>query len=100
LALALVLTVAGALSGAAATLEHYLQGIEPAEFIPGAASFGPLEGDPPLAPVLNDAGEPIGWAFLNTDLTSSVGYSGKPIHIVVGIDADGTVHGLKIVEHH
>ena len=42
----------------------------------------------------------VGWAYLNTDFTSSVGYSGKPIHIVVGIDAAGTVRGLELVEHH
>jgi NosR/NirI family nitrous oxide reductase transcriptional regulator len=33
-------------------------------------------------------------------LTAAVGYSGKPIHIVVGIAADGTVQGLQLVEQH
>src|SRR5690606_16427028 len=28
-----------------------------------------------------------------------IGYSGKPIHIIVGIDADGFLHGLKLVHH-
>ena len=46
------------------------------------------------------AGGRAGWAYLNSDFTTSVGYSGKPIRIVVGIDLEGRVRGLKLVEHH
>ena len=30
---------------------------------------------------------------------SSIGYSGKPIHIVVGIDTKGVIRGIKLVDH-
>ncbi|WP_290741441.1 NosR/NirI family protein [Amaricoccus sp.] len=98
-ALALALTVAAA-PAAAATLQEFLADIPPAELVPGAASFGAPEGEPPLAPVLDAAGARVGWAYLNTDFTTSVGYSGKPIRIVVGIDPAGTVRGIRLVEHH
>ena len=105
-ALAAALAIAFALAGLAAvpaaakTLQEFLTGITPAELVPGGASFGPAEGDPALVPVLDAGGAPVGWAYLNTDFTTSIGYSGKPIRIVVGIDPDGTVRGLKLVEHH
>ena len=86
--------------GAAKTLADFLAEIAPADVIPGGASFGTAEGEPPLVPVLDAGGERLGWAYLNTDFTTSVGYSGKPIRIVVGIDKDGKVRGLKLVEHH
>src|SRR5690606_31237106 len=98
--LALLLLVLGALPGAAKTLQEHLAGIAPADLLPGAASFGQPEGDPPLVPLLGADGARVGWAYLNTDFTTSIGYSGKPIHIVVGIDPAGTVRGLKLVEHH
>jgi NosR/NirI family nitrous oxide reductase transcriptional regulator len=41
----------------------------------------------------------LGYAYLNSDFTSSIGYSGKPIHIVVGIDPKGIIRGFKLVDH-
>ncbi len=99
-ALALLLVLALALPAAAKTLQDYLATIAPGELMPGGASFGASEGDPALAPVLDGGGARLGWAYLNTDFTTSIGYSGKPIRIVVGIDPAGTVRGLKLVEHH
>ncbi len=98
----LAITLAGfaAIPAAAKTLPEFLADIAPADLIPGGVSFGAPEGDPPLAPVLDASGEKIGWAYLNTDFTTSIGYSGKPIRIVIGIDPGGVVRGLKLVEHH
>ena len=87
-------------AGAAKTLADFLAEVAPADVIPGGASFGTAEGEPPLVPVLDAGGERLGWAYLNTDFTTSIGYSGKPIRLVVGIDKDGKVRGLKLVEHH
>ncbi|HVH03518.1 MAG TPA: 4Fe-4S binding protein [Amaricoccus sp.] len=98
--LALVLLLAGSLPGAAKTLGEFLADIAPADLMPGAAAFGPAEGEPPLVPILDAAGARLGSAYLNTDFTTSIGYSGKPIRIVVGIDTAGAVRGLKLVEHH
>ena len=100
LCLTLALIFAASHPGAAKTLADFLAQIAPADVIPGGASFGTAEGEPPLVPVLDAGGERLGWAYLNTDFTTSVGYSGKPIRIVVGIDKDGKVRGLKLVEHH
>ncbi|HET9067617.1 MAG TPA: FMN-binding protein, partial [Amaricoccus sp.] len=101
LLLSIALAVVAALPAAAAsTLQDFLTDIAPADLVPGGASFGPAEGDPALVPVLDAGGARLGWAYLNTDFTSSIGYSGKPIRIVVGIDPAGTVRGLKLVEHH
>ncbi len=100
LMLALLVALTGGLPGAAKTLQDFLADIPAAELVPGGTSFGPAEGDPPLVPVLDAAGGRAGWAYLNSDFTTSVGYSGKPIRIVVGIDLEGRVRGLKLVEHH
>lgn len=96
LAVALLL----ALPAGAKTLQDFLTGIAPADLVPGGASFGAAEGDPPLVPVLDAGGAKVGFAYLNTDFTTSVGYSGKPIRIVIGIAPDGRVQGLRLVEHH
>ncbi|MCA1403974.1 regulatory protein NosR [Ensifer sp. IC3342] len=85
-------------STAAGQLTAQLQKVQPAEIFPGATRFGEATGDPPVAPIFRGE-ELLGYAFLNSDVTSSVGYSGKPIHIVVGIDPKGVVRGLKLVEH-
>ena len=100
LSLTLALIFAASHAGAAKTLADFLAEVAPADVIPGGASFGTAEGEPPLVPVLDAGGERLGWAYLNTDFTTSIGYSGKPIRIVVGIDEDGKVRGLKLVEHH
>jgi len=102
LAMVLALVLCLALSGLAQarTLAEFLADSEPADLFPGAAAFGAPEGDPALAPVLDGAGERLGWVYLNTDFTTSIGYSGKPIHLLVAIDPAGTVRGLKLVEHH
>ena len=80
------------------SLNDFLSATQPAELIQGADAYGAVEGSPPLVPVLS-GGETVGYAYLNTDYTSAVGYSGKPIHILVGIDAKGIIQGFKLVEH-
>ena len=42
--------------------------------------------------------ELAGYVYLNSDVTSAVGYSETDPHLV--IDMSGVVHGLKLVEHH
>lgn len=80
------------------SLNHFLFVAQPGELIEGADSYGKPEGAPPLVPLLS-GGKKVGYAYLNTDYTSAVGYSGKPIHILVGIDSTGVVRGLKLVGH-
>ena len=85
-------------AAAANQLPTYLEKVQPGELFEGANRFGELEGDPPIAPVYKGE-ELLGYAYLNSDFTSSVGYSGKPIHIVVGIERSGVIRGIKLVDH-
>ncbi len=83
---------------AASDLATYLPKAQPSDFFANADRFGPPQGDPPIVPVYR--GDQLqGFVYLNSDFANSVGYSGKPIHILVGIDSDGIVRGLKLVDH-
>jgi len=83
---------------AAGDLKNYLPKISPADLFPGADRFGPAQGDPPIVPVYR--GDQIqGFVYLNSDFANAVGYSGKPIRILVGIDPKGVITSVKLVDH-
>lgn len=84
---------------AAGQLPTFLEKVQPSELFEGADRFGDAVGDPPIAPVYRRK-DLLGYVYLNSDFTSSVGYSGKPIHIAVGIDPSGIIKGFKLLEHH
>ena len=67
--------------------------------MPGADRFGPVEGTPPRAQAL-EGSTLRGYVFLNTDVVGAVGYSGKPIHLLIGLDTEGTIAGVVLHEHH
>lgn len=80
-------------------LSDFLPTLTPDEIFPGADRFGPVDATPPSAAVYS--GEKLlGYVYLNSDVVDATGYSGKPIHIVVGLALDGKVVGAKLVEHH
>lgn len=81
------------------SLGDFLSATPAAELIPGADAYGKAEGSPPLVPVLS-GGETVGYAYLNTDYTSAVGYSGKPIRILAGLTSEGVFTGARVIEHH
>jgi len=83
---------------AAGRLSDYLAKAEPAELVAGATRFGPLQGDPAIAPAYKDD-QLAGFVYLNSDFANAVGYSGKPIQLLIGIDPKGVITGLKLVEH-
>ncbi|MGJ5138798.1 4Fe-4S binding protein [Bradyrhizobium oligotrophicum] len=83
---------------AAGDLATYLSKITPGDLFPNADRFGVPQGEPPIMPVYR--GDQLkGYVYLNSDFANSVGYSGKPIHILVGIDPKGVITGLKLVDH-
>ncbi len=43
--------------------------------------------------------ELVGYLFLTTDQVEIVGYSGKPIKMLVGMDMNGKITGVKVVSH-
>jgi len=83
---------------AAGDLANYLPKVAPADFFPGAERFGSPQGDPPIVPVYR--GDQLqGFVYLNSDFVNAIGYSGKPIRVLVGIDPKGILTGFKLVEH-
>jgi len=81
-----------------AEVSKFLEKVEPGEMVPGADSFGALREDIPVVPALK-GGEAVGWVFLTSDFVSTTGYSGKPIHTLVGVDPDAVVTGVRLVKH-
>jgi NosR/NirI family nitrous oxide reductase transcriptional regulator len=83
---------------AEALVGGFLEKVQPADLVPGADKFGPLNGDVPVVPALRD-GETLGWVYLTSDFVSTTGYSGKPIHTLVGVDKDAVITGVRLVKH-
>ena len=97
---AFVLSISQARSAVEATakISRFLEKVSVSELVPGADSYGEIREDLPVVPALK-AGEPIGWVFLTSDFVSTIGYSGKPIHTLVGVDDDAIVTGVRLVKH-
>lgn len=67
--------------------------------VPNATAFGAFEGTPPSAPVMRGA-RAVAYLFFTRQVIGSTGYSGKPLDVLAGLDLDGRITGVKIVEHH
>ena len=91
--------VVAAAPAAAGTLADYLGKVPAERLLPGAEGYGAISQSPPMAPILKD-GAVAGYAILTTDYVNAVGYSGKPIRILLGLDPEGTITGAELVEHH
>lgn len=100
LAAALLLLWTCALSAAAQTphLPSFLDDVPASDLVEGADGYGALHPELPVAPVLKD-GETVAWAFITSDFVGTTGYSGKPIHVMVAVDPDATVTGVRLVKH-
>ena len=84
---------------AQSTLDRFLGKIDLQRVFPGAASLGEPAGNPPAVPVQAN-NQTAGYVFLNSDFSGSTGYSGKPIHVLVGLDLKGKITGAQLVGHH
>jgi NosR/NirI family nitrous oxide reductase transcriptional regulator len=73
----------------------YLVEVKPEEVFPAADHFGPSQGTPPARPAYK-GDQLLGYVFETND----IGYSGKPIRILVGMDKTGVITGAKVMEHH
>lgn len=85
-------------AAAASRLSEFAARATPQEFFKQATHFGEPQGDPPLLPVFA-ADRLLGYVYLNSDFTGAIGYSGKPVNMLIGIDPEGIITGLKLVEH-
>ena len=68
------------------------------EIVPGATEYGQLRADIPVVEALKD-GKVVGYVFLTSDFVTTTGYSGKPIHTLMGVDETATVTGVRLVKH-
>lgn len=68
------------------------------KFFPTADSLGPFEGEPEAAAVY-DGDKLLGYVFFTDHVMPIPGYSGKPIHTLVGFDLSGRITGVEIVSH-
>jgi NosR/NirI family nitrous oxide reductase transcriptional regulator len=67
-------------------------------FFPSADSLDPFEGEPASAAVY-DANKLLGYVFFTDHSMPVPGYSGKPMHTLVGFDLTGKIVGVEIVSH-
>lgn len=79
-------------------LAQYLPDIAAAELMEGAEAIGPIREDIAAAPLLQ-AGKAIGHVFITSDFVGTTGYSGKPIHTLVAVDADAVIRAVRLVKH-
>ena len=93
---ALLVLVAVAMTGPAAWAE--MDGGILAEVFPAARRLGPIEGNPPAA-VAYDGERALGYVFFSHAVIGSLGYSGKPIDIAVGLTLDGRIAGARLLRH-
>ncbi|MDP2781055.1 FMN-binding protein [Devosia sp.] len=68
------------------------------EIVPGATEYGQLRSDIPVVEALKD-GKVVGYVFLTSDFVTTTGYSGKPIHTLMGVDGNAKVTGVRLVKH-
>ncbi|MHA1108805.1 MAG: 4Fe-4S binding protein [Alphaproteobacteria bacterium] len=69
-----------------------------ARVFPAAESFGRMSGTPPAVTAYK-AGAALGYVLFTHDVVKSVGFSGKPLDIAVGLDLSGRITGAELVEH-
>jgi NosR/NirI family transcriptional regulator, nitrous oxide reductase regulator len=95
----LIAVFACAPSHANGLFQKYASKIDLATVFPGADRLGRPQGAPLVATAYAGTTE-LGYVFLNSDFAAATGYSGKPIHILVGMDKQGKVTGAQLVDHH
>ena len=94
---------AAAFAAAQAPVDDRLQE-QLARLFPAATAFSPKEGAPPhfkaFAGAPGGARKLLGYAFWTTELEPlERGYDG-PIKILTGVDTDGVLTGVVVVDHH
>jgi NosR/NirI family nitrous oxide reductase transcriptional regulator len=75
-----------------------LQG-EILQLFPKATRIEPKQAAPPVYSVYQ-LDELLGYAFESSDYSSLQGFSGKPIRLLIGMDPQGVLAGVRVLEHH
>jgi transcriptional regulator of nitric oxide reductase len=71
---------------------------ELAKVFPSADRAEPMEGSPPAAAAYRD-GDLIGYVFSTAATVGSVGYSGKPLDVLAGVDRNARISGALLRRH-
>jgi NosR/NirI family transcriptional regulator, nitrous oxide reductase regulator len=69
------------------------------EIFPDADRIEQDNERPTIAKVYKGS-EQIGLVYLNSAIVNSTGYSGKPINVLVGLDMEGIIRRVRLLEHH
>jgi transcriptional regulator of nitric oxide reductase/ferredoxin len=69
-----------------------------AQVFPTATRVGAFAGMPPAAPVFR-GDERVGYLFSTLAVVGSLGFSSKPLDILVGLDNDGRIAGAWLRQH-
>jgi NosR/NirI family transcriptional regulator, nitrous oxide reductase regulator len=69
-----------------------------ADVLPGAVDFRAIP-DRPWVEGVDASGEPRGWVVLSTDVVDIKAYSGKPIVTLIGLDTEGVIAGVRVLQH-
>lgn len=70
-----------------------------AQIFPSATRVGPVDKDIPVTPVYQ-LNELLGYVFESDDFTHFIAFSGQTVNLLIGIDTQGILTGLKILNHH
>ncbi len=81
----------------AAGAKHSAQ-LDLSHVFPGADRLGPLEGDIPSRAAYK-GGDLLGFVFSTQDTVGTIGFSGKPLDIAVGMDLNAVITGAQILSH-
>lgn len=68
------------------------------DIFPHATSIGNKESSPPVWPVYQ-VGNIIGYLFQSKDVVALPAFSGEPVDMLIGIDLEGKLAGVQVVEH-
>jgi len=69
------------------------------KFFPDADRFTEFTGEVPAAEVYR-GDELLGYLLVTDDVVRIPAYSGKPVNLLVGMDASGVITGTHVLEHH
>ena len=69
------------------------------QLFPKATRIEPKQDNPPVYSAYQ-LDELLGYAFESTDYSDLQGFSGKPIRLLIGMDRQGVLTGVKVLQHH
>lgn len=69
------------------------------QFFPQSDQYSDFEGDPLTATVYSGK-DTVGYLLRTKQLAPIPAYSGKPMDMLVGMDINGIIAGVKVLEHH